>query len=243
MFHWCTMMIVILCNLLNNMINKSIKLSTLFAMRKIKYQSTYFNPKKKTMNTMDAWNFLMKLSFCWLKHFHSSIHQNLPHVRLSLKSSDYVEQNRDPPRCYENMTTHCSPHISLANFRVSQNNTDKSYMTLSSITQTIIPLTGNKAEERKLHVYWRQNRNNLSRGKTSIVDEMWTEFSAVGNQPDYMWITQPTCIVMIWEKKMKFNQTLILYDKWEELRRWKFQTLVYSNRTTNHVTIKVKLFD
>lgn len=144
------------------------------------------------------------------------------------------------------MTTHFSPHISLANFRVSQNIPDKSYMTLSSITQTIIPLTGNQAEERKLHVYWRTEQKQFVSWKN--IDCRWDVnriFS--GRKPAGLYVnhtrkTNLYCYDMR-EKKMKFNQTLILYDKWDELRRWKFHTLVYSNRTTNHVTIKVKLFD
>lgn len=195
------------------------------------------------MNTMDAWNFLMKISFCWLKHFHSALHQNLPHVRLSLKSSDYVEQNRDPPRCYDNMTTHCSHHISLANFRVSQNKTDKSYMTLSSITQTIIPLTETKQK--------RENCTCIDDGTETIclVEKhrlsMRCEPNFQRSETSRIICESHNQLVLLWyeRKKMKFNQNLILYDKWEELRRWKFHTLVYSNRTTNHVTIKVKLFD
>lgn len=132
-------------------------------MGKIKYQSTYFNPKK---NNEYAWNFLMKPSFCWLKHFHSSLHQKNPptHVRLSLKSSDYVEQNRDPPRWYEKKKhdhTFFTSHF-IGKLSCFPNIPDKSYMTLSSITQTIIPLTGKpKAEERKLHVYWRRNSKRI----------------------------------------------------------------------------------
>lgn len=165
MFHWCTMMIVILCNLFNKMIKKtkSIKLSTLFAMGKIKYQSTYFNPKKKQWIRMKLPHetfFLLIETFSFL-----SSPKNPPtHVRLSLKSSDYVEQNRDPPRWYEKKKhdhTFFTSHF-IGKLSCFPNIPDKSYMTLSSITQTIIPLTGKpKAEERKLHVYWRRNSKRI----------------------------------------------------------------------------------
>lgn len=147
----------------------------------------------------------------------------------------------------KNMTTHFSPHISLANFRVSQIYQINLIRLFHQSHKQSSPSLANQKQKR-------ENCTCIDDGTANEfvswknIDCRWDVnriFS--GRNPAGLYVnhTQKQLVLLLWYERKTWSLIKPLYCiiKWAELRRWKFHTLVYSNRQPNHVTIKVKLFD